>query len=239
MIKGKRVISIIPARGGSKGIPRKNIKLLAGKPLIAYTIEEAKKSRYLDKVIVSTDDNEIAEISKKYGAEIPFMRDKRFATDDIPVLPDTIQYVVDELEKRDIKSDIVSVLQPTSPLRKVKYIDMAIERLVETDADFVASVSEVECHPYRMRIINEDNRIIPLINSDKIWAQRQELPKVYKINGAIYIIRKEILKIKDPLKKGKWYYVVMDGFEGIDIDNYLDFIVCEEIRKNRRKVLKS
>lgn len=176
MISKKKVTAIIPARGGSKGIPAKNIKLLNGKPLIAYTIEAAKNSKYIDYLMVSTDDKEIAKVSERYGANVPFLRNEEFSGDDVPVFPDTVVYVADELEKRGIKSDIIIVLLPTSPLRNSDHIDKAIEKLVESKSEWVVSICEMESSPFKSYFI-EGGRLTPVIKSESLHAQRQDLPK--------------------------------------------------------------
>jgi len=138
MYKDKKILALIPARGGSKGLPRKNIKPLLGKPLIAWTIEQSLASKYLDKVVVSTEDKEIAEISKKYGAEVPFIRPKELAKDDTPSI-DVVLHAIDFLEKKEL-FNIIVLLQPTSPLRTISDIDNSIEFLFSKNAQAIISV---------------------------------------------------------------------------------------------------
>jgi N-acylneuraminate cytidylyltransferase/CMP-N,N'-diacetyllegionaminic acid synthase len=226
-------IAIIPARGGSKGIPRKNIKKLGGKPLIAYTIETAIKTKCIDRTIVSTDDPEIAEIAKNYGVEVPFLRPSYLAEDDVPVLP-VVQHSVKELEKENYKPDIVVVLQPTSPFRKSEDIERAVDKLIETNADCVVTLSEVEQHPYRMRRLVGD-KPIPLFEVDEkvLYAQRQDFPKIYMMNGAIYACKKE------PMMKQTVFYgqdiraIVIEKISAWDIDTIIDFQIAELIVKER------
>jgi CMP-N,N'-diacetyllegionaminic acid synthase len=235
MKKKKKIIAIIPARGGSKGIPKKNIKFLIGKPLIVYTIEAALKSKYLDRIIVSTEDKEIAEISKRYGAEVPFMRPKNLAKDDIPVIPDIPKYIIKEFKKKEnFDVDIIVVLQPTSPLRSVKYIDEAIKKLLITKCDWVATVSKVTQHPFRMRKM-EGDKLEPLFKKEDIWAQRQDLPPVYHFNGAVYVTWKNVLIQREVFKNKDWRGVIMKEEEAIDIDTLLDFFVAENIIKMKYK----
>ena len=148
MYKGKNILGLIPARGGSKGLPRKNIKPLLGKPLIAWTIEQALASRYLDRVVVSTDNKEIAEISKKYGAEVPFMRPKELAEDNAKGI-DVVLHAIDWLKENNKRKqyDLMMLLQPTSPLRATEDIDKAIETLFLKEAKAIVSVCEVAHHP--------------------------------------------------------------------------------------------
>jgi N-acylneuraminate cytidylyltransferase/CMP-N,N'-diacetyllegionaminic acid synthase len=230
-INDKKIVGIIPARGGSKGIPRKNIKPLAGKPLIAYTIEAALKSKYLDRVIVSTEDEEIANVSRKYGAEVPFVRPDSLSGDSVPVVPDIPKYIIKELKKREgFNVDVVVVLQPTSPLRDVKYIDQAIEKLFSTKCDWVVTVSSVNIHPFRMRKMKKD-RLEPLFANKNIWAQRQDLPPVYHFNGAIYVTKKSVITTKNVFKNKDWRGIIMEPEEAIDIDTMADFIAAENILK--------
>ena len=144
MLKNKKILAIIPARGGSKGLPGKNIKKLAGKPLIAWTIDQAKKSKYIDKLIVSTDSKEIAEISKKYGAEIPFLRSKKLAQDNSSIY-DVIFDAINWFKKNNIDFDLIILLEPTSPLRENNDIDNAVELFINNwdKANSLVSVSEI------------------------------------------------------------------------------------------------
>lgn len=221
----KKILAIIPARGGSKGILRKNIKLLNNKPLIAYTIEEALKSKYIDEVIVSTEDKEIAEISKKFGASIPFLRPKELSEDNTPGI-DPILHSINWFKENGKKYDYVMCLQCTSPFRKVEQIDEAIENLIDNNGDSIVSICESEVNPYWMKKI-ENNKIKDFLEQISFCARRQDLPKVYRLNGAIYLARTEIL-----LKNKNWYTdntlpYIMDNLTSIDIDNILDFKFAE------------
>ena len=155
MYKGETILGLIPARGGSKGLPRKNIKLLLGKPLIAWTIEQALASKYLDKVVVSTDDEEIAKISKKYGAEVPFIRPKELATDKTKGI-DVVLHTIRWMEENGKSYDFLMLLQSTSPLRTFEDMDKAIELLFLKKAKAIVSVCEVEHHPYWSNTLPED-----------------------------------------------------------------------------------
>ena len=149
MYKNKKIISIIPARGGSKRLPRKNILLLAGKPLIAYSIEQSFKSKYIDRTIVSTEDKEIAETSKKYRAEI-IKRPKELATDEATTLV-VLQHVLSVLREQNYNPDVVVLLQPTSPLRKTSQIDESIRKLIDNNANMVVSASELHIGYKKLR----------------------------------------------------------------------------------------
>lgn len=231
MINNKTVLAIIPARGGSKGILKKNIKLLNGKPLIAYTIEESLKSKYIDRVIVSTEDPEIAKISLKYGAEVPFFRPQELALDDTPGI-DPILNVINTLkEKEKYFSDYTICLQCTSPFRKSYNIDEALELLSHNEENFVVSVCESEITPYWMKKI-ENGMLKDFMAYDKSYYRRQNLPTVYRLNGAIYAGR------TDKISESKnWYNqsalsYIMKQSESIDIDNMLDLKFAEFIMKD-------
>lgn len=230
-----KIIAIIPARGGSKGIPKKNIKSLAGKPMVAYTIEAALKSEYLDRTIVSTDDEKIAEIARKYGAEVPFMRPKELAEDDVPAIPYVLRHAVEELKRSEgFDVDIIVMLQPTSPLRGTKYINLAIEKLITTKCDWAATVSEANPHPFRMRRMKGD-KLEPLFEAENIWAQRQDFPPIYHLNGAVYVTWKDVIMGKEVFQNKDWRGIIMKEEDAIDIDTLTDFLVAESILKRRGK----
>lgn len=226
-----KVVAIIPARGGSKGIPRKNIRNLAGKPLIAYTIEAAKKSRYINQIVVSTDDQEIAEISQSYGVEVPFLRPTELAADDTPMLL-VVQHAVRFLEEKGTNIEIVVLLQPTSPLRSEQDIDRAIGKLLTTNADSVVSVSKVKKHPLWMVKLKED-RLIWFSENPLEVTRRQDLPELYALNGAVYVVRRDVL-IKENSVYGKDIRaIVMNEEESVDIDTMFDLSIAEMIIKSR------
>lgn len=226
MYKGKRFLAIIPARGGSKGIKNKNIVNLKGKPLISYTIEEAKKSGIFDKIIVSTDSPEIAEISKKYGAEVPFLRPENLSTDTASTI-DVILHALNYFIDNDEYYDYFVLLQPTSPLRKAEDILNSVDLLFEKDADSVVSVCEVEHSPLFSNTLPQDLSLSNFIRKDLRDKRRQDLPKYYRINGAIYISRVEtFLKTKD-FYEGKSYAYIMPIERSIDIDSIVDLKMAE------------
>lgn len=226
------ILGIIPARGGSKGLPRKNIKHLCGKPLIAYTIEAAKESKLTDRVIVSTDDEEIAYISKKYGAEIPYLRPKELSSDSSPTI-DAILHMIDYLEKSEgYRPDYILLLQCTSPLRDSKSIDESINRLITSEFDALVSVCEAEVNPYWANVFDGD-KLKHFIEEGKKINRRQDLPKVYRLNGAIYLIKTEVLKAYRTFEPDSLTGYIMDEYSSIDIDTELDFKIAELIIKNR------
>lgn len=218
-----KILAIIPARGGSKGVPRKNIRDLAGKPLIAWTIEEAKKSRYIDRLILSSEDDEIIEVAKQYGCEVPFKRPLELAQDDTP----GIEPVLHAIEQCP-GYDYVVLLQPTSPLRTAEDIDGCIEKLLNSDADFCVSVTEPEKSPYWMYTLEEE-RMVPLLSQEELVTRRQDFPKVYALNGAVYVGNiMEIIETKNFLTKSTLGYV-MSKENSIDIDTEIDFKLCNLI----------
>ena len=223
-----KIIAIIPARGGSKGIPRKNLRLLARKPLIAYSIETALKSKWIDRVIVSTEDEEIAEISREDGAEI-IERPKEMARDDSPTI-DAIFHALEVLKVENYEPDITILLQPTSPLRTVEGIDNAIKLFLDSDCESVVSVCEFKHSPYWSFKI-EKGYLKSLFGDEYLRRRRQDLENVYMPNGAMYVSTPE------NLRKYKGFYClrtipyIMPPERGIDIDNEVDFMLAELLTK--------
>lgn len=223
MIAGKTILAIIPARGGSKGVPRKNIRLLAGKPLIAWTIEEAKKSKYIDRLILSSEDEEIIEVAKKYGCEVPFKRPIELAQDDTP----GIEPVIHAINTLEGTYDYVVLLQPTSPLRTVEDIDGCIQQCIINELPACISVTEAQQSPYWMYKLDEDMRLNPLVQYDGEVNRRQDLPKVYVLNGAVYVAKSEfIIENKSFLTEESVGYR-MPAENSVDIDTEMDFAYCE------------
>lgn len=231
----ENILAIIPARGGSKGLPGKNIKELNGKPLIAYTIEAARESKFIDRVVVSTDDIEIANISMSYGAEIPCLRPKELSNDMSPTI-DCILHMLEYLKTNDLYiPKYVALLQCTSPLRNNKHLDEAIERLKSTKKDAIVSVCEAEVNPYWANIFNGDN-LEYFIEEGRSILRRQDLPKVYRENGAIYIIKTEVLIKEKTFEPKNLTGYIMSNEASIDIDTLLDFKFAEIIIKERSRI---
>lgn len=225
-----RVLGVIPARGGSKGIPRKNLFQLYGRPLIGYTIAAAQESRLLSRFVVSTEDSEILSVARQCGAEAPFVRPLSLAEDTSRSV-DVIQHAlmtVEELESN--KYDMVVMLQPTAPLRRASDIDAAIELLKGSNADAVVTVTKVEePHPIKMLRI-ENNYLQPFV-PDR-WHEanrRQELESVYAPNGAVYCVRRDVLLEKRTLWGAKTLPYVMPLERSINIDHPLDLIMAEAV----------
>jgi CMP-N,N'-diacetyllegionaminic acid synthase len=225
-------LGVIPARGGSKSIPRKNAKVIAGKPLLAWTVESALRSKTLNQVIVSTDDEEIAGIGRKWGARVPFIRPFELAQDDTPTLP-VIQHAVSWLESTEgYIPEIVLLLQPTSPLRRTEHIDQAVELLLQTGADSVVSVCLSEQSPYWMKRL-EGDRVFPFLNKAPEYTRRQDLPRVYRLNGALYATRYDVLMRQRRILGEDTRAIVMDAGSSIDIDSQLDFKIAEMLLAER------
>ncbi len=228
MYKNKNILGLIPARGGSKGLPRKNIKSLLGKPLIAWTIEQALASKYLDRVVVSTDDKEIAEISKKYGADVPFIRPKELAEDNAKGI-DVVLHAIDWFRENNKRKqyDLIMLLQPTSPLRITEDIDKAIELLFLKEAKAIVSVCEVDHHPLWVNTLPEDGCMRNFIRQEIMNKNRQELPVFYRLNGAIYLAYCNYLKEQKGFFGDKTFAYIMPRERSIDIDDEIDLKLAE------------
>lgn len=220
----KKILAIIPARGGSKRVPRKNVKLLVNKPLIIYTIEAALRSKYLDRIIVSTDDEKIAMVSGKYNIEI-VKRPRHLATDKAKIV-DAVFHILKDLEKKNYIPENIILLQPTSPLRTTRDIDSSIELFLKNKCKPVISVYKIDQSPY-WAFIKKRKYLDPVLEWKYFEYQRQDLPKAYMPNGAIYIS-----SVKD-IKRNKGFYCskilpyIMSQKTSIDIDKSIDFKSAE------------
>lgn len=232
MYKDKRIVAIIPARGGSKGIKGKNIIDLAGKPLISYTIDASIKSEYIDRTVISTDSEEIAGVSEKYGAEVPFMRPAELASDHARTV-DAIIHAIGELKNAGDAPDVIVLLQPTEPLRTAEDIDGAIETFFEKGMRGLVSVSPVNDSPILMRTISEDGELSSLFGGNST-CRRQDMPDYYRVNGCIYInsadeITKDLSFNDNPVG------FVMEQSHSVDIDEMKDLAVAEYYIENESK----
>ncbi|MGL5231668.1 acylneuraminate cytidylyltransferase family protein [Cetobacterium sp.] len=233
MYKDKKILAIIPARGGSKGIPKKNIIDLLGKPLLYYSIKGAKESKYIDEIVVSTDDKEIAEVTESLGIDVPFLRPKELSQDNSKSI-DAFIHSIKEIEKLGKRYDYILLLQNTSPLRQSWHIDEAIEKLLESDERSLVSVSEVTEHPCIMRTLDEKGNTLPLISMTGDM-RRQDFPPIYIVNGAIYIQKNdEQLNLNTNLNGGKLAYV-MEREYSVDIDEYLDLEIATHYLKRMKE----
>ena len=219
------ILAIIPARAGSKGIKDKNILDLNGKPLIAHSIEVGLKSKYINKVVVSTDGEEIAKVAKEYGAQVPFLRPKYLASDTAKTI-DSVIHCIEMLKRQGEEYDYMVLLQPTQPLRQAWHIDEAIELILEKDEEALVSVSKVKDHPILMRTIDSNGYAINLLEGSST-KRRQEFPDFYKVNGAIYINKiNENLNNDTSLNDNKLVYVMDEKYD-VDIDEMLDLQIAE------------
>jgi len=233
LYKSKKILALITARGGSKGLPQKNILPLAGKPLIAWTIEQAKKSKYLDTVIVSTDSQKIAKIAKNFGAEVPFIRPANLATDKAKSI-EVILHCLNWLKERKKFYDLVMLLQPTSPLRTAIDIDNSLKLLFSKKAQAVISVCATEHHPYWINTLPKDGCLKNFINPEIENKPRQQLPKFYRLNGAIYLAYSDYLEKQKSFFGNKSYAYIMPPERSVDIDNYFDFKLAEVTLKTKK-----
>lgn len=226
-MKNKKVLAIIPARGGSKRLPRKNILDLGGKPLIAWSIEAALKSDLIDTVLVTSDDEEILEISKKYGAQT-IKRPESLASDTASSF-DAIEHAINSLD--DVFEYII-LLQPTSPLRNTQHINESIMLLEEKEADAIISVCEMGHSPLWSNTLANDNSLKNFIGNEVKNKRSQDLETYYRLNGAIYICkREELLKEESFFITKNIYAYIMDTFDSVDIDNKIDFELAKILMK--------
>ncbi len=222
------ILGLIPARGGSKAIPHKNIVPLAGKPLLAYTCEAALASCCLTRVVLNTDDPRIAEVGRACGVEVPFLRPAELAQDDTPILP-VIRHTLAWLEEHDgFSVDVVVLLQPTSPLRRAEHIDAAVGLLLEKDADTVVSVVEVphQFNPVSLMRLDEDGWLRPYQEGAMI-LRRQDKPRLYARNGpAVLVVRRGTLEGGELYGERTLPYE-MDAASSLDIDAPDDLVLAE------------
>jgi len=237
MINNHSVIAIIPARKGSKGLPGKNIRELCGKPLIAWTIETAKKSKYIDVVLVTTDCKDIAKTAKKFGACVPFIRPDELATDNASSF-DVVSHVLDFYNKNDNRQFYYSVLlEPTSPLREDDDIDRMLEMLERCNMDFdsIISIGEVNEHPSIIKRI-DGKRITPFCSNLHQKTRRQDNEPAYYPYGVAYINKTEtLLKEKTFYTKNTTYFKIK-RYQNYEIDDLFDFLCVESVMKNKCKL---
>ncbi len=228
MYNGRDILAVIPARGGSKGLPGKNIRMLAGKPLIAWSIEAAKASRYVDRLIVSTDSVEIADTAKQWGAEAPFLRPANLATDEAKGM-DVVLHALEQLGPTSSSSSLVLLLQPTSPLRTTDDIDKALEMLEQKEAQAIVSVCQVEHHPWWSNTLPLDGSLADFIRPELRTTNRQSLPIYFRLNGAIYLANIGFIKETQSFLGQGCYAYVMPQERSVDIDSLLDFRLVETL----------
>ena len=228
MINGKTILAIVPARGGSKRLPRKNILPLAGKPLILWTLEAGIKSKYVDMLVVSSDDSEIIRLSSKMDIQT-IVRPKELATDEASSFS-AVKHVVENIDET---FDFIILLQPTSPLRNEIDIDEALEFLVQKGADAVISVCEMEHSPLWSNTLPEDKSMEGFLKDDIKGIRSQDLPKYYRINGAIYICKTaRLMNEKTFFIDDNIFAYKMDRKRSVDIDLKEDFLLAESLMNN-------
>ncbi|MZP67337.1 MAG: acylneuraminate cytidylyltransferase family protein [Bacteroidales bacterium] len=225
-----KILALIPARGGSKGVPGKNIKLLAGRPLIEYTIAAAVKSELLTDIVVSTDSPDIARIAEKAGAEVPFMRPITLASDTTSTI-DVIVHALDCLNKSGKEYDAVCLLQPTCPFRAEGFIDLAIDRFTDCGSDSLISVLSVpEKYNPHWTFEELDDHLLKLVTGEnEIISRRQLLPKVYHRDGSLYLTCTEVITKMHSLYGRSIGYIVSEHVYHVNIDNLEDWRAAEEI----------
>jgi len=236
MYKHKTYLAIIPARGGSKRLPNKNIRALNGKPLIAYSIEAALKCKLIDEVVVTTDSEEIASIAREYNAKVPFLRPSKLASDTSTTLDAVIHAIEFYKNVQRKEFDFVIVLQPTSPFRNNKHIDEAICLCEKKNANSVTSVCEVEHSPLWANTLDESFSMDTFIKNEFKNKRSQDLEKYYRLNGAIYLCNvNKLVKTNSFMQAASSYAYLMDNEDSIDIDTQLDFSFAELIINQGKK----
>ena len=235
MIGSGKLLALITARGGSKRLPGKNILQLVDKPLIAWTIEAGIQSQYIDRVIVSTDDETIANISKEYGADVPFMRPDELASDKATSI-DVARHAIQALEESGEVYDYLLLLQPTSPLRTSKHINNAVELFISKQADSVISVCELE-HPIEwVGVLPDDLSMDNFFCNDEHEKRSQDYSSKYRMNGAIYLVNvKKLLDQNSFILDELNYGFVMQRQDSVDVDEYIDFKFAEVLLSERKQ----
>lgn len=227
-----RVLAVIPARGGSKGVPGKNIKLLGNKPLLQYTAESALESRAITKVILSTDSEEIAKVGIQIGLEVPFIRPSILAQDTTPTI-EVLQHAIKFYEDQDVFFDLVCILQPTTPFRQKGFIDKAIEKFSHSNIDTLISVLEVphQFNPHWVFEEKEKNVLRIATGDEIIIPRRQDLPKSFYRDGSIYLIKKDLIVRDNTLFGKKIGYIESEKNNFVNIDTLDDWLIAEKIIK--------
>jgi len=231
MYKDKRVLAIIPARGGSKGLPGKNIRELCGKPLIAWSIEHAQKSNYVDEIFISTDSQEIADVAEKYGAPCPELRPAELARDTAPS-SEFIVYTLEKMKKEGKLFDYFILLEPTSPLRDVEDVDKSIEMLIDSpeSESCVGVAMSGTIHPTYMVTINDRGLLQPYTSGEIVY-RRQDLQKVYFFEGSVYVSAVDAYLNKRSFYHDKTLPYIVPEWKSHEVDDLVDFNIIETIMK--------
>ena len=230
------ILAIIPARGGSKGVPGKNIKMLNGKPLLAYTSEIALQSKFLAEVIVSTEDTQIREVAQRLGLQVPFTRPIALAQDSTPTL-EVIVHALQWYEKQNVFFDAVCLLQATSPFRTVEFLDKAILKFIQSNCDSLVSVQKVphEYNPHWVFEVDSTGNLKIATGEDEIISQRQQLPMAYHRDGSIYITKTEVLLNQNSLYGKSIAYMESESQFYVNIDTLEDWEKAEEMIQKKLK----
>lgn len=231
-----RILGIIPARGGSKGVSGKNIKLLNGKPLLQYTSEIALESQYLTTVILSSDDTQIITVAKSLGIQVPFLRPEELAQDTTPTI-DVISHALQWYENQAVFFDAVCLLQVTTPFRTVEFLNKAIEKFIASGCDSLISVQKVphEYNPHWTFEVNTEGNLKIATGEEKIISRRQELPEAYHRDGSIYIMKTEVLVQQDSLYGKSISFIESPPGFYVNIDTLADWEKAEHMIKNNQK----
>ena len=234
MINGRRVLAVIPARGGSKGLPKKNIRPLAGKPLLVWSIARAREARHVDEVVVSTDDEEIAEVAREHGAAVPFMRPAALATDEAPTFP-VVQHALEELARAGAAPfSYVALMEPTSPLRAEGDIDRMLARLDARAADFdsIVSLGEVAEHPSILKRLVGDG-ITPFAPEIRQTSRRQDNEPAYFPYCVAYIAKTDALLAERTFYTARCMGYRIERYQNYEIDDLLDFLCVEAVMRQQ------
>lgn len=236
MYKKKKIIATVLARGGSKGLPGKNIKPMLGKPLLGYTLEQAKLSKYLDQIVVSTDDPKIAKVAAKFGFNPPFLRPKELAKDNSPSA-DAAIHAVDWFKEE--KFDVLVLLEPTSPLRKKDDIDKAIKLFIDNyeKADSLLCLGKIYSdteHPIGAKIVDKKGYIKPFLTGGMNFYQRQQLPEAYGIYGGIYICKIGVYKKTKSFLNERTIPYFVERWQEFEIDDYIDWVCVEAVMRETK-----
>lgn len=231
MIGGKRVLALIPARAGSKGLPGKNLRPLCGKPMIAWTIDKARRSRYLDSIVVSTDSEDIAAVAKTCGAAAPFLRPAELAGDTASTL-DAVEHALDRLKAAGQEYDWLVLLEPTSPLREDDDIDSMLERLAAhaDEWDAIVSIGDVKEHPAIVKRI-ENERLVPFVPAAKLTYRRQDNEAAFFPYGVAYIVKLASLLDERTFYPARCGYYRIKRYQNYEVDDLHDFVCIESIMR--------
>jgi CMP-N,N'-diacetyllegionaminic acid synthase len=226
MIQGKSILAIITARGGSKGVLRKNLREIAGKPLIAWTIEAGRQSHYIDRLILSSEDPEVISMARSWSCEVPFVRPAELAGDETPGI-DPVLHALKVLPER---YDYVVLLQPTSPMRLAEDIDGCVETCLDHQAPACVTVTEVDQSPFWMYRLDTSRHLGPFIDQKNIPGRRQDLPPVYVLNGAVYVAQTAWLQQRRTFLAAETVAHIMPRERSLDVDTELDLKICASLK---------